>query len=398
LTEAQLAPIPRLRDYKGPAILSYGFRPFFLLGSLYGGLAILAWLPMFYGELSVATAFAPRDWHIHEMLYGYLTAVVTGFLLTAVPNWTGRLPLQGRPLLLLVLAWVAGRFAVTASAWIGWGAAAVIDVSFLLLVSAAVAREVIMGRNWRNLKVLIALGVLLAGNIVFHVEAHFVGIAEYGVRLGIAATIMLIMLIGGRIIPSFTRNWLVRENPGRLPAPFGTFDTITLICAGAALLAWVVAPEWSVTGAALIGAGLLQAVRLGRWAGERTWRDRLVLVLHIAYAFVPLGFILVGLAAIKVLPASAGIHAWTGGAIGAMTLAVMSRSSLGHTGRALIATWPTQAVYGLVIVSALARVAAALETQWSLTLLHVAGLAWACAFVGFALAYWRVLTMPRGAA
>ena len=134
-----MAPIPRLRDYTGPALLSYGFRPFFLFGSLYAGLAILAWLPMFYGELELSTAFAPRDWHVHEMLYGYLPAVITGFLLTAVPNWTGRMPLQGRPLLVLVLAWAAGRVAVTTSAWIGWEAAAVIDSAFLLLVAAAMA-------------------------------------------------------------------------------------------------------------------------------------------------------------------------------------------------------------------------------------------------------------------
>ena len=237
-----MAPIPRLRDYKGPALLSYGFRPFFLFGSLYAGLAILAWLPMFYGELELSTAFAPRDWHIHEMLYGYLPAVITGFLLTAVPNWTGRMPLQGRPLLVLVLAWAAGRVAVTTSAWIGWEAAAVIDNAFLLLVAAAMGREIIKGRNWRNLKVLIALGVLLAGNILFHVEAHVLGAAEYGIRFGIAATMMLIMLIGGRIIPSFTRNWLARENPGRLPAPFGRFDVVSMIAAGVALLAWIAAP------------------------------------------------------------------------------------------------------------------------------------------------------------
>jgi uncharacterized protein involved in response to NO len=390
-----MAPIPRLRDYTGPALLSYGFRPFFLFGSLYAGLAILAWLPLFHGELELSTAFAPRDWHIHEMLYGYLPAVITGFLLTAVPNWTGRMPLQGRPLLVLFLAWVAGRIAVTTSEWIGWEAAAAIDNAFLLLVAAAMGREIVKGRNWRNLKVLIALGVLTVGNIVFHIEAYALGAADYGIRFGIAATIMLIMLIGGRIIPSFTRNWLVRENPGRLPVPFGPLDMVTLVCAGSALLAWVAAPDWQVTGAALIGSGLLQAARLARWAGDRTLRDRLVLVLHVAYAFVPLGFVLVGMASFDLLPASAGIHAWTGGAIGAMTLAVMSRSSLGHTGRALVATWPTQAVYGLVIVSALARVCAALEPQWSLALLHVAGIAWTGAFVGFSLVYWRVLTRPR---
>jgi uncharacterized protein involved in response to NO len=128
-----MAPIPRLRSYDGPALLSYGFRPFFLLGSIYAGLAIMAWLPLFYGELELMTAFAPRDWHVHEMLYGYLPAVITGFLLTAVPNWTGRLPLQGTPLLVLVLIWVAGRFAVTVSAWIGWAFALLVDAAFLAL-------------------------------------------------------------------------------------------------------------------------------------------------------------------------------------------------------------------------------------------------------------------------
>jgi uncharacterized protein involved in response to NO len=390
-----MAPIPRLRDYEGPALLSYGFRPFFLFGSLYAGLAILAWLPMFHGELELATAFAPRDWHIHEMLYGYLPAVITGFLLTAVPNWTGRMPLQGVPLLVLVLAWVAGRMAVTTSAWIGWQSAALVDNAFLLLVAAAMAREIVRGRNWRNLKVLIALGVLTIGNIVFHIEANVLGAADYGIRFGIAATMMLIMLIGGRIIPSFTRNWLARENPGRLPASFGRFDVVSMAAAGCALLAWVAVPDLPVTGAALIIAGLLQAMRLGRWAGERTWRDRLVLILHVAYGFVPLGFVLSGLASLGLISSGAGIHAWTGGAMGVTTLAVMSRASLGHTGRALVATAPVQLLYGLIVAAALARICAAIHPAWSSMLLHVAGAAWAAAFVGFALAYWNVFTRPR---
>lgn len=390
-----MAPIPRLRDYKGPALLSYGFRPFFLFGSLYAGLAILAWLPMFYGELELSTAFAPRDWHIHEMLYGYLPAVITGFLLTAVPNWTGRMPLQGRPLLVLVLVWAAGRLAVTISAWIGWEAAAIIDNAFLVLVAAAMGREIIKGKNWRNLKVLIALGVLAAGNILFHLEAHVGGGADYGVRFGIASTMMLIMLIGGRIIPSFTRNWLARQNPGRLPAPFDRFDTVTMIAAGGALIAWIFAPGWNITGAALIAAGMLQVARLSRWAGERTWRDRLVLILHVAYAFVPLGFLLTGLASLDLVSTAAGVHAWTGGAMGIMTLAVMSRASLGHTGRALVASPTMQGLYFLLVIGALSRICAAMHPSWSDVLLHVAGLAWAAAFVGFALAYWKVFTRRR---
>jgi uncharacterized protein involved in response to NO len=162
--------IPRMRAYRGPVLLSYGFRPFFLLGAIYAGLAILAWLPMFNGELELLTDFSPVDWHVHEMLYGYLPAVVTGFLLTAIPNWTGRLPLQGMPLLTLVSVWVAGRVCVTISGEIGWLLAATIDVSFLALVVAATTREIVAGKNWRNLRVVGLVTLLLAGNIAFHVE------------------------------------------------------------------------------------------------------------------------------------------------------------------------------------------------------------------------------------
>ena len=146
--------------------------------------------------------------------------MVTGFLLTAIPNWTGRLPIQGMPLLILVAVWLAGRVAVTFSAEIGWLPAAIVDVGFLALVVAAAAREIVAGKNWRNLRVVGLVTLLLAGNIAFHLEAHINGGAEYGARIGIAAVVLLLVVIGGRIIPSFTRNWLARENPGRLPAPF----------------------------------------------------------------------------------------------------------------------------------------------------------------------------------
>ena len=140
---------------------------------IHAGLAILVWLPVFYGELTLASAFAPRDWHVHEMLYGYLPAVITGFLFTAIPNWTGRLPLQGMPLLALVIVWIAGRFVVTFSAETGWLAAMLIDASFLLLVAAAAAREIMAGRNWKNLNVVLLILALLAGNVAFHLEGAF---------------------------------------------------------------------------------------------------------------------------------------------------------------------------------------------------------------------------------
>lgn len=391
----QRQPVPRLRDYRGPAILSYGFRPFFLLGAVYAGLAILVWLPVFLGELTLLTAFVPRDWHVHEMLYGYLPAVITGFLFTAIPSWTGRLPVQGRPLLVLVVVWLLGRFAVTCSAGIGWLAAMLIDASFLALIAAATGREVFAGRNWRNLKVVALVVLLLIGNIAFHLEAHVSGTADYGIRVGIAVVVLLIMLIGGRIIPSFTRNWLVRENPGRLPAPFAKFDTAVVILSAATLLVWVVHQDGRVAGALLAAAGILHVIRLGRWAGDRTFKERLVLILHVGYAFIPAGFLLASAAAFDLVPASAAIHAWMAGGAGVMTLAVMTRSSLGHTGQQLMASWSTQGIYLAVIIAALARIAAVMVPVWSSALLDIAALAWVIAFFGFAVFYGPLLVRAR---
>ena len=390
-----MSPIPRLRAYCGPALLSYGFRPFFLFGALYAGLAILAWMPMLSGQLAVASTFAPVDWHVHEMLYGYLAAVVAGFLLTAIPNWTGRLPIQGGPLLALFAVWVAGRVAVTLSAQIGWLAAAAIDCAFLILLIAACAREIVAGKNWRNLRVLVMVALLLAGNVAFHVEAHLRGHAEYGARVGIAAIMLLIVLIGGRIIPSFTRNWLVRENPGRLPTPFDRFDAITLALSALAFVLWIALPNGWPTAVVLFAAAALNVVRLARWAGDRTLRDRLVLILHVGYLFVPLGFLLAGLSALDLVMPSAAIHAWMAGAAGTMTLAVMTRASLGHTGNALTASPATQAIYAGVIIAALARICAALGPAWSAWTLDLAAYAWAAAFLGFAAAYGPMLLKAK---
>jgi uncharacterized protein involved in response to NO len=329
------------------------------------------------------------------MLFGYVPAIVAGFLLTAIPNWTGRLPLQGTPLLVLVIVWIAGRIAVAFSANIGWLAAALIDVGFLALVSAAAAREIVAGQNWRNLKVLIPVSVLALANAGFHVEARVFGVADVATRTGVTAILVLLMLIGGRIIPSFTRNWLARENPGRLPLPFGRFDALTIALSTATLCLWIVVPAGVPTGAALLTAGLLQLVRLARWAGDRTVREPLMLILHVAYAFVPLGFVLMSLASFGTILPSAALHAWMTGAVGTMTLAVMTRASLGHTGHELAAGLGTRVIYVAVVLSALARVLATLLPLWTLSMIHVAALAWIAAFGGFAILYGPMLFRAR---
>ncbi|MCC6947731.1 MAG: NnrS family protein [Bradyrhizobiaceae bacterium] len=387
--------LARRRNYAGPALFSYGFRPFFLGGAIWAALSVLLWLPLYLGEVALPTAMTPIDWHVHEMLYGYVPAVVAGFLLTAIPNWTGRLPVNGVPLAALAALWLAGRIAVFFSAGIGAWTAAAVDLAFLLCLGGLALREIVAGKNWRNLRVLAVLSVLFVGNVVFHYEAIADGHAIDGTRIGLGAVLTLIMLIGGRIVPSFTHNWINRANPGRLPKSFSRFDAVCLAVAVIAFAGWVLAPEHALAGALLMLAGILHAARLARWAGDRTLSDRLVFILHVAYAFVPLGFLLVGSSILwpDAVPASAGIHAWTAGAIGTMTLAVMTRASLGHTGQPLAASAGTQAIYAFVVIAALARVFA--SWGFTLELLHVAALSWAAAFAGFALLYGPPLLRVR---
>lgn len=379
-----------------PAVLSHGFRPFFLLGALYAACIILVWLPILSGEFSTESVFAPIDWHIHETMFGFLAAIITGFLLTAIPNWTGRLPVQGAPLLGFVLLWLAGRIAVFFSSEIGWLAAAIVDCLFLATIAAAAAREIAAGRNWRNLAVLIPLAIFLLANVLFHIEVWLHATSDYSRRLAISAAVVLIMIIGGRIIPSFTRNWLARENPGRLPAPFNRFDRIAIFCSAVALLVWTLAPERMVTAVLLLAAAALNLVRLARWAGHRTGRDGLVLVLHVSYLFVPGGLLLAGLAALDPVhvPPVAAIHAFGLGAIGMMTLAVMTRASLGHTGHPLKADVATHLIYAAILLAALIRIVAAF-LPGETSLLHASATLWSLAFLGYCLRYGGMLLRPR---
>lgn len=386
----------QIRAYQGPAMFSYGFRPFFLFGAVWSVLALAIWLPMLSGHLTLPTAFSPVDWHVHELIYGYVPAIVAGFLLTAVPNWTGRLPVVGIPLAVLFSIWVAGRVAVATSMLMTPVVAAVIDLLFLMALGAVIAREIVAGKNWRNLKVLAAVTVLFLGNAVFHWEAMTGRADGYGMRIGLAATLTLIMLVGGRIIPSFTRNWLAKRGPGRLPIAFDKADMAVMAASAIALVAWVPLPDAQTTAWLAIAAAGLNAWRLLRWAGERTTPEPLVLVLHVAFAFVPIGFVLLALSILSpslVAPTGA-LHGWTAGAIGLMTLAVMTRASLGHTGQALTATRPIQFIYLAALVAALARIVAAFHL-WREPLLHLAATAWVAAFLGFVVIYGPLLAWKQ---
>lgn len=390
--------VPRYRPFAGPDLFQAGFRVFFLAAAAWAAFGMLVWLPAFAGHIAVGGPLDPATWHMHEMLFGFGVATLTGFLLTAIPNWTGRLPLQGLPLILLFLLWLLGRLAVSGLAQLAPAVVALIDISFLAVLVGVVAREIVAGRNWRNLPVVAALSLLLAANALIHAEA--IGLADTavtGVRLGISTLVTLIALVGGRIVPSFTRNWLVKQVPGSpLPAAFGTIDRAALIVIGAALAAWTAALPAIATAPLLGVAGVLATLRLTRWQGHLTWREPLLSILHVGMAWLAAGLLLLGLSeAGTIVSPSSGVHALTVGAIGTMTLAVMSRATLGHTGRDLTAGTGTAAIFVCVNLAAVCRIAAGLIDAFYLELLIAAGLSWIAAFAMFLVNYGPMLLQPR---
>jgi uncharacterized protein involved in response to NO len=393
----------RHRAWRGPALLSFGFRPFFLLGAVWAALAMALWVPMIAGRLALPTAFDPVSWHAHEFLFGYLSAIIAGFLLTAVPNWTGRLPVTGWPLAGLTALWIAGRAAIVFSAGLSPLAVAVADLAMVGVLALLLGREIVIGKNWRNLPVVGLLLLFCCANALFHWEAASGTYAAQGMglRLGLAAVLMMIAVIGGRIVPSFTRNWLAKQSAGRLPVPpMQGFDLVALGVLLAGLLAWVVAPFGFYTGLALTLAGLLHLARMMRWAGYRTVAEPLVAVLHLGYLFVPLGS-LAGAAEIfgkGWVGAGSAQHLWMAGAIGLMTLAVMTRATLGHTGRALTAGGGTVAIYAALFLAVLARIAAGAWPEMTGVLHSLSGASWIAAFAGFSAIYGPMLLRPRHSA
>jgi uncharacterized protein involved in response to NO len=382
------------RAYAGPPLFSFGFRPFFLLACAWPVLIVPMWVLAYLGYPPFAGALT-RDWHVHEMLFGYLSGVMAGFLLTAVPNWTGRLPVLGAPLGMLVGLWAAGRVAMVMAPQSIW--AAVVDSTFLVVFAAVVWREVLAGRSWRNLPVCALVSLLALANVGFHLRPLLPDLAAGAERLALGVAAMMIALIGGRVTPSFTRNWLMARKIVSLPAPAGRLDLAVLSITGAALAAWVVAPGSTVAGGALVFAGAGNLLRLSRWGGGKTLSEPLVWILHNGYGWLALALALMGAAALwpSRVPYSAGIHALTVGAIGVMTLAMMTRAILGHTGRARTANNATLAIYLFANLAAWLRIAAAFAPYRQAVLLGLSATAWSLAFGGFVLAYGPMLTGPR---
>lgn len=392
---------------RGPALrlgdiplLEVGLRPFFLAGAAWAVIALVLWLAALGGHLDLGGAYGPVTWHAHEMVYGFAGAILAGFLLTAVPTWTGGPGLSGTGLGALVLLWIAARAAMAGGFPGSPTVAAALDLSFFALLFGITLRQVLAGRNWRNLPVAVAPGLLLTGSGLVHAEG--LGLADtaaLGNRLGIAVFVLLVVLIGGRIIPAFTRNWLRNTKPeGPMPVQPNRFDLAVVLLTLLALGAWLAAPGSPILAAAAAAAALAHAVRLSRWCGWRTAREPLVWILHVAYAWVPVGFAMAALSARRpeIVPESAALHALTAGVIACMMLAMMTRAALGHTGRPLKADAATLLVYVLGLAAAGSRVAAPLVTpETYLSLVGASGILWVAAFGLYLAIYGPRLCRPR---
>jgi uncharacterized protein involved in response to NO len=379
-----------------PPVLRAGFRPFFFLGPLWAIVVIALWICVLAGEIELPTAFDPLAWHRHEMLFGFLGAVIAGFLLTAIPNWTGRLPIAGWRLALLTSLWIAARLAILFSATLGGITAMLVEAAFLLMLAGACAREVLIARN-RNVPVVGVTLLFAIAAAVDHLEnLGMMPTDQLGWRSGVALVLILITLIGGRIIPSFTANWLIKQGQAQLPGQASTFDYMAIVMTAAALGCWAFQVLPSLAASLLFAAGLLQLARLARWGGLRTMSEPLVFVLHISYAWVPIGLLLLGLSIVDVeVSGTAGVHALTAGAMASMVLSVMTRATLGHTGRELRADRGTVVIYGLITVGAAMRVGAPFLPFDYLLTIKVAGALWGGAFLLFLALYGPKLLGPR---
>lgn len=379
----------------GWPLAAKGFRPFFLLAAAYGAAMVPVWILMVAGVLHPIRYVDPISWHAHEMIFGFAVAVLAGFLLTAVGYWTGRETAVGLPLVALAALWVLGRAAMIFGDVLPHGLVAAIEGAFLPALAVVIARPLLATGNRRNIVMLAIVGALWAADVVVHLDALGVttrGAARSACLVATDVVVFAILLVAGRVFPMFTRNTTgiasVRSSP--------LLDVLTLMAMGALIGLDATAPGRA--SAALAGVtGVLAIARAARWGMKYTARHPLLWILHAGYAWLVLGLLLRAAAAFDLaLPGSLATHALTVGAIGSITLGMMARVALGHTGRALVA--PRLAVWAFVAITgaAVARVIVPMMApSHLLAVLSCAAGLWTLAFVLYLVAYVPVLAAPR---
>jgi uncharacterized protein involved in response to NO len=390
-----LEPAAALPASRRPAVLAKGFRPFFLLAAVYAVIALPAWLLVFAKGLDPATYLGPMYWHAHEMVFGFTVAVIAGFLLTAVANWTGRETAAGLPLALLALLWVLGRIAILRGDALPAPLSAIVDLAFLPALALTCARPMLKSKNARNYPFLAVLLALSLSNLGVHLGA--LGIAPQWLRLGnlvaIDVIVLLIVLITGRVIPMFTRNATRGTSIRSLP----WLDRVGAASVALLALADALALDARIAGGLAALGGLAVLGRSVLWGAHLTRGQPLLWVLHIGHAFVPLGLLLRALSVVsQAVPSSGALHALTAGAIGVLTLGMMTRVGLGHTGRMLAVPRSIAMAFALVIAGAVFRVVGAwLPVTMYLWVMIAAGLLWTFGFAMYTVIYAPALLSPR---
>jgi len=388
-----------------PILLTYAFRPFFLFSCLYACLAMIGWLALIGlhaagGQvLEMSISMPPYQWHAHEMLFGYTLAVITGFFLTAVPNWTDTRPVQGVALGALVAAWIAGRLAIWFSAYLPALLVAGLDLLLIPMLMALVVKALMARWSKRNLIFLPILLSLFGGNLLAHLEQ--LGWTEDTMALGhtlaLNVIVVLIVIIGGRVVPAFTTNALRKQGVENLPQSRKPLELASIISVVAIALGDLAGLDDQIRGGFAIFAAVANTLRFAGWCGTKILSQPIVWIMHLGYTWLIIGLTLKAIALFSPLLVEAtALHALTIGAVGSMTIGVMTRASLGHTGRVIVASPMMVLAYAMISLAALTRVLGPmLVPEFYNEAMLAAGLLWIGAFVILSFIFWPILTKPR---
>ena len=382
----------------GNALLAHPFRPFFLLTGVYGVLIVLAWMGFLFGGLPLPLGWSPLHWHSHEMVYGLVPAAIAGFLLTAMTNWTGAPPLNNKGLLALVLLWVAGRLVFWFAGWLPALLVSVVDLAFLPVLALYAGTILVRYKNRRNLVLIAVLTALAVGNLFMHLGFGLgkTQLLKLGQHLGMNIVVLIMVVIAGRITPAFTANWL-RMNGGNPEWVKRTAWVNYLAMGSVALLAvldlWAPA---SLIGAVALVAGLSNGLRLLQWSGWRAAREPLLWILHLGYLWIVVGLLLRSAAAFNLGVADTlWQHALGIGAMGTLILGVMTRVSMGHTGRPLGLRPFGIVIYMAITLAVILRLLVAAQMMHYSIGVNLSALSWILAFALFVVLYWPILSAPR---
>ncbi len=376
------------------ALFNYGFRPFFLLAGVYAALVMPLWAALLFGADLPRGPLPPSLWHAHEMLFGFVAAAIAGFMLTAVPSWTGQRGYAGAPLLLLVGLWLAGRLVVSLPLGLPLVAVAIIDLAFIPALALTILPALLRAGKNKNLAFIGLLALLFASNAMFH--AAGAGSSE-PLRLGLNVVLFMLTMIGGRIIPAFTSAALKQRGMEISIPRHRLLDRAVPVLVASIIVVDLVAPGGRLAGLLAGLAAMLLLLQLARWQGRHTLPDALLWVLHVAYLWIPVALLLKTAWLFGVqLPPTSWLHALGSGAMATMILGVMSRASLGHTGRPLEASRATTLAYLLLTLAAASRVFGPVVAPqlWSLWI-NLATILWSLAFTLFVVLYAPILCRPR---